>query len=199
MRSPFTVTVARERAELLAIVPQWLHLAQHALEPNASYRPAALLRRLRTEGQHEVRFILMWAGARLVALFPFRGPALYRGLPVVALTLERDATQRYCTPLVRSGCARDCFRALLQWFHDDGEGASLLELRALRRDDAVVRAFADVAGERSQVVLAMQDEPHSVTLLVGEGAWGELAMSTLPMLRWAKRGVARALYGTPGT
>jgi len=200
MASELTVSVVRDRSDLMPLVAQWLELSQRALELSPYYRPAPLLRRLRLRrGRQELRYVLVWDNERLAALFPFRGPALYRGLPVVALTLEHDEDQRLCTPLVRDDCARECFHALLDWFRDDGEGASLLELRALPAQGAVYRAFADVARERNQVVLSTQSDAwsdgSSVTLLVSEGAWGELAMSTLPLLRWAKRGVTSALYG----
>jgi hypothetical protein len=82
----------------------------------------------------------------------------------------------------------------LEWFHRDGEGASLLELRSLAAEGAVCRAFAEVARERNQMVLATRSSERSKTLLVSDGAWGEQAVSTLPLLRWAKRSVANALY-----
>ena len=192
-----TVMVLRDGINLAAVAREWEDLSLNALEPNAFYRPGAVLPTLEghalTEG---LRFVLIWieAGHRLGALFPFRGPALYQGLPIVALKSHRQARQRLCTPLVRAGWAHECFHALLEWFRRDGEGASLLELRSLPTDGAVCRAFADVARERNQMVLAMRASEHSQTLLVSDGAWGELALSTLPLLRWAKRGVAQVLY-----
>jgi hypothetical protein len=193
----FTVRVLRDRINLAAVRREWEDLALNALEPNAFYRPGALLSALEAHAPSEgIRFVLVWidSGRRLGAVFPFRGPALYKGLPIVALKSHRQALQRLCTPLVRAECAHECFRALLEWFRRDGEGASLLELRALATDGAVCRAFADVARERNQMVLATRVSERSQTLLVSDGAWGELAMSTLPLLRWAKRSVANALY-----
>jgi len=190
----FTVSVLRDRITLAAVTPEWEDLALNALEPNAFYRPGALLPAL--EASEGIRFVLVWidAGRRLGALFPFHGPALYKGLPIVALKSHRHARQRLCTPLVRAGWAHQCFHALLEWFRRDGEGASLLELRSLAADGAVCRAFAEVARERNQMVLATRASERSQTLLVSDGAWGELATSTLPLLRWAKRSVANALY-----
>jgi hypothetical protein len=190
----FTVSVLRDRINLAAVTPEWEDLALNALEPNAFYRPGALLPAL--EASEGVRFVLVWIDAerRLGALFPFRGPALYKELPIVALKSHRQALQRLCTPLVRAGWAHQCFHALLEWFRRDGEGASLLELRLLAADGAVCRAFAEVARERNQMVLATRATERSQTLLVSDGAWDELAMPTLPLLRWAKRSVANALY-----
>jgi hypothetical protein len=201
--SAFTVTVLRDRPDLAAVASEWEDLARNAAEPNAFYRPGAVLRALDAQdGGEGIRFVLVWIddamqGARkLGALFPFRGPALYKGLPVVALKSHRHARQRFCTPLVRKRWAPECFHALLDWFRTDGEGASLLELRALRCHGPVYRAFAEVARQRNQLVLASPLRERSRTLLVGDSAWGELAMATLPVLRWAKRSVANALYVT---
>ena len=194
MNRGFTVTVLRDRTHLAAVACEWEDLALNALEPNAFYRPGALLPAL---GAGEaIRFVLVWIDAerKLGALFPFRAPALYKGLPIVALKSHRHALQRLCTPLVRAGWAHPCLHALLDWFRGDGEGASLLELRSLATDGAVCRAFAEVARERNQMVLATRAGDCSQTLLVSEGAWGELAISTLPLLRWAKRSVANALH-----
>jgi hypothetical protein len=201
--SAFTVTVLRDRFDLAAVASEWEDLARNAAEPNAFYRPGAVLRALDAQdGGEGIRFVLVWIddamkGARqLGALFPFRGPAPYKGLPLVALKSHRHARQRICTPLVRKRWAPQCFHALLDWFRSDGEGAMLLELRALRCHGPVYRAFVDVARERNQLVLASPLTERSRTLLVGESAWGELAMATLPVLRWAKRSVASALYAT---
>lgn len=193
----FTVRVLRDEITLAAVTREWEDLALNALEPNAFYRPGALLPALQAHAATEgIRFVLVWidAGRRLGALFPFRGPALYEGLPIVALTSYRQAVQRSCTPLVRAGWAHHCFGALLEWFRRDGEGASLLELRLLATDGAVCRAFAEVARERNQMVFATRTSKRSQTLLVSDGAWDELTMSSLPLLRWAKRSVANVLH-----
>src|SRR3954469_17224254 len=109
----FTVMVLRDRINLAAVTREWEDLAQNALEPNGFYRPRAVLPTLEAQPLTEgVRFVLIWieGGHRLGALFPFHGPALYKGLPIVALKSHRQALQRLCTPLVRAECAHECFR-----------------------------------------------------------------------------------------
>jgi hypothetical protein len=197
-----SVTVVRDRINLAAIMSQWQDLALHAVEPNRFYGPAALLPALALQDK-AIRFLFVWMddAARkartLGGLFPFQAPALYRGLPVVALRSHRQAQQWRCTPLIRQGCAHACIHAMLDWFRSDGEGASLLEFRSLASDGPVYRAFAEVARERSQMVLASAST-DGIALLVGDGPWGELAVSGLPLLRWAKRSVASALYAAGG-
>jgi hypothetical protein len=86
--------------------------------------------------------------------------------------------------------------ALLDWFRDDGEGAALLEFARLKIGGPVYRAFAEVAREREQLVFATSAAEGRRSLLVADCAWQELAVSTLPLLRWAKRRAASVVYGT---
>jgi len=135
--------------------------------------------------------VLVWTGARgrgkLGALVPFSAPALYRGLPLVALTS--------CAPLLRCGWEQAALHALLDWFHADGEGAALLEFRGLAQGGPVELAFAEVARQREQLVLASATADGSRTLLVADRKWDELTTGTQPLLRWAKRSAASMLYG----
>ena len=182
------VTVVRDRANLAALAPQWEDLVQ--LAPSEAFR-----------------FVLVWIGdpvhgerRELGALFPFHGPALYKGLPVVALTSYWGRQPAPCAPLMRAGCARACLEALFDWFSRDGEGACLMELRDVPCDGGIYAALGDIARDRNHMVFAtvpvLHDGRMRQTLLVGEGAWGELALSRLPLLRWAKRSVAGLVLKT---
>ena len=167
------VTILRDRAGLAAVARECEDLSRNALE-------RVVLRR-----RDDARFLLVRTRAhRLGALFPLRGPMPYKGLPIVALHAG--------TPLVRAGCARECFKTLLDWFRNDGEGAALLVLGPLRANGPIDRAFAHVARERDQMVLASGNGAR--TLLVGDGEWSELALTALPPLRWAKRRVSNLIY-----
>ena len=156
-------------------------LALHSAERSRLDQP-------RREG---TRCVLVWTGARgrgkLGALFPFGAPALYQGLPLVAL--------RSCAPLLRRGWEQAALHALLDWFRADGEGAALLEFRGLARGGPVEAAFAEVARQREQLVLATAAPDGSITLLVADRKWSELSASAQPLLRWAKRSAASMLYG----
>jgi hypothetical protein len=178
--SAFTVTVLRKRSELSVVAGECADLALHCVERSS-------LAQYRYEG---TRCVLVWVDvhgtATLGALFPFGAPSLYRGLPLLALKSP--------TPLLRIGWAQGCVHALLDWFREDGEGAALLEFRALACGGPVYRAFAEVARQREQLVFATTGSDGSRTLLVGDRKWSELTMSTLPLLRWAKRGAAGVVY-----
>lgn len=180
MDGAFSVSVLRKRSDLSAVAGECADLARNCLELSALDRP-------RHEG---TRCVLVWiesAGARkLGGLFPFGAPALYRGLPLVAL--------RCCTPLLRKGWAQATLNALLDWFRADGEGAALLEFGRLARGGPVYRAFLEVARRRDQLVLATRGVEGKCTLLVGDRAWDELSIATLPLLRWAKRGATDLVY-----
>jgi hypothetical protein len=177
----FSVAVLRRRSELSAVAADCADLALHCAERSRLDQP-------RREG---TRCVLVWTGARgrgkLGALIPFGAPAVYRGLPLVAL--------RSCAPLLRLGWEQAALHALLDWFHADGEGAALLEFRGLARGGPIEAAFAEVARQREQLVLATAASDGSVTLLVADRKWSELTAGTQPLLRWAKRGAASMLYG----
>jgi hypothetical protein len=172
-----TVSVLRKRSDLSPFAAACADLALHCVETSS-------LAQYRFEG---TRCVLVWDRAgSLAGLFPFGAPALYRDLPLVAL--------RSPTPLLRRGRAHAALNALLDWFREDGEGAALLEFRGIRREGPVYRALAEVAREREQLVLATRDPDGSRTLIVGDRTWSELTMSTLPLMRWAKRAAATVIY-----
>ena len=181
MDGTLTVKVLRSRSELAAVADECVDLALHGAEPSPLDQP-------RHKG---TRCVLVWidrrGGRKLGALFPFGGPGFYRGLPLLSLSSG--------TPLVRAGWERPCLHALLEWFRQDGEGAALLEFRALSRGGPIYRAFAEVARQREQLVLAATAADGSRTLLVSDRTWGERTSATLPLARWTKRAVARVVYG----
>jgi len=181
MDGAFSVAVLRRRSELSAVAADCADLALHCAESSRLDQP-------RREG---TRCVLVWTGARgrgrLAALIPFGAPAIYQGLPLVAL--------RSCAPLLRLGWEQAALHALLDWFHADGEGAALLEFRGLARGGPVEAAFAEVARQREQLVLATAAPEGCVTLLVADRKWSELTANTQPLLRWAKRSAASMLYG----
>ena len=182
MDGAFSVAVLRLRSELSAVAADCADLALHCAERSRLEQP----RRAGT------RCVLVWTGARgrgkLGALIPFGAPAPYRDLPLVAL---RSRTP----PLLRRGWEQAALHALLDWFRADGEGAALLEFRGLARGGPVEAAFAEVARQREQLVLATAVADGSRTLLVADRKWSELTAGTQPLLRWAKRSAASLLYG----
>jgi hypothetical protein len=182
MEAALDVTVLRKRSDLAALAVECADLALHCAERSALHPP----------GHEGTRCVLVWTARggerRLSGLVPFGAPAFYRGLPLLAL--------KSCAPLLRAGCEQASLHALLEWFRSDGEGAALLVFRSLKRDGPVYRAFAEVARQREQLVLAAPGPDGSRTLLVADRRWNELTTSTLPLLRWAKRGAASLVYGS---
>ena len=118
---------------------------------------------------------------------------------------KRRGSQQWCRTWYEAGQTKrsslatadleEAKLALLDWFRSDGEGATLLEFRGLARGGPVEAAFAEVARQREQLVLATAAPDGSVTLLVADRKWSELTASTQPLLRWAKRSAASMLYG----
>jgi CelD/BcsL family acetyltransferase involved in cellulose biosynthesis len=121
------ITVARSAAELERIVPAWEELAREALEPNPFYEHWMLRPALQAFGARaDLRIVQVWAGERLAGLFPFERVARYKGLPAAALVSWRHPHCLLCTPLVRTGAARACLKALF-----DAPGAPLAEFAYL--------------------------------------------------------------------
>lgn len=138
------VRIARSLTELECLVPAWEALAREALEPNPFYEPWMLLPALRaySAGQ-DLRVALVWQGAELVGLFPFRRVARYKGLPASALTSWLHAHCLLCTPLVRAGSARACLEALLDWCD-----ASFIEFRYLPAGEPFHRVLGEALAAR---------------------------------------------------
>jgi CelD/BcsL family acetyltransferase involved in cellulose biosynthesis len=138
------VTVARSHDELARVVPQWEELALEALEPNPFYEPWMLLPALRAyAGGQDLRIALVWAGERLVGLFPFERRRGYKGLPASALVSWRHRHCLLCTPLVRSDSARMCLEALFA-----AVDASLVEFSYLPAGEPFHRALTEALGAR---------------------------------------------------
>jgi CelD/BcsL family acetyltransferase involved in cellulose biosynthesis len=139
-----TVTVAHGHGDLARIVPQLEELALEALEPNPFYEPWMLLPALRAyAGGQELRIVLVWAGERLVGLFPFERRRGYKGLPAGALVSWRHRHCLLCTPLVRADSARQCLEALF-----GALDASLIEFSYLPAGEPFHRALIEALGAR---------------------------------------------------
>src|SRR5258705_6372457 len=133
---------AVDAASLAALVPAWEALAAEAAEPNPFYEHWMLLPALDAfaAGQ-DLRFIAVWIGGELCALFPFERLARYKGLPATTLKSYRHRHCMLGTPLVRAGRAAQCLEALHGWLRTSGEGVSLLQFEYLAADGPFRRAL----------------------------------------------------------
>jgi CelD/BcsL family acetyltransferase involved in cellulose biosynthesis len=145
----FFVSEARHPRELESVIPAWEALAREALEPNPFYEHWMLLPALEAfaAGQ-DLRVLLVWQGAALAGLFPFRRIARFKGLPAAALTSWRHPHCLLGTPLVRARDARACIEALL-----DFADASLVEFSYVPAGEPFTRAFGEVVAARASRVL----------------------------------------------
>ena len=141
-RSTATRVESVDGAALAALVPAWEALAAEAGEPNPFYEHWMLLPALEAfaAGQ-DLRFIAVWIGGELCALFPFERVARYKGLPATTLKSYRHRHCMLCTPLVRAGRAAQCLEALHGWLRTNGESAALLQFECLVADGPFHRAL----------------------------------------------------------
>lgn len=140
--SALTISVARDRAALEAIVPAWEELAAQACEPNPFYEPWFLLPALRARGDEGLRCVLVWHGARLVGLFPFERRRKFRGMPVATLRSWRHSAHLLCTPLVDAKASVETIRAMMQWAASEASVLELVYLPATGPFDDALRGAA---------------------------------------------------------
>jgi CelD/BcsL family acetyltransferase involved in cellulose biosynthesis len=159
LRNDPSVTAARSRSGLEAIMPAWEDLAAHALEANPLYEPWMLLPALEALGDPaDFRCLLVWSadGERLDGLFPFQRVRRFKGLPASALSSWHAPSWLLGTPLVRAQSAAACVQALLDWLDRLGKGSSMVQFRYLPCDGAFRGVLADVLRERQATVVTTE-------------------------------------------
>lgn len=170
-----SITVARNSAELAALIPQWEALASSALEPNPFYEWWTFIPALEAQSQQDLCCVLVWLPRRassnaqmeLAGIFPFKKVRRFKGLPLTVLSSWKHSSWPLCTPLIRADAALPCLRALQRWLEEDGDGACAAEFRYLPGDGAFIGQLADVVAG-SPAMLA--SETFSRALLRKGGA-----------------------------
>ena len=147
-----TVTLLRDRAALLALVPAWEDLAAHALEPNPVYEPWMLLPALEAFADaQDLRIVAVRRSGELAGLFPLRVERGYKGLPVRKLTSWVHPHCMLCVPLVRAGRAPEVIGAVLDWAASE---ASVLELSYLAGEGRFHQALVEVLSRNDRASLS---------------------------------------------
>lgn len=189
------VEAVRDRASLVRITAQWQDLTRRTLEPDARHDPAMALALLEAAGEGGFPCCLSWARdpersdlpATLGGVFPFRRGRSSWGFQSWILY----------APLVSAEGARRHLAALLDWLKRSG--VTVVELRHVPREGALIAALADLLRERDTTVYARDvpapgdvGGPGLRTLVIGLNTLGEMWVSMLPLLERAKRRLAPA-------
>lgn len=128
----------RDFDELEEYVRPWQELALDAIEPNPFYEPWMLIPALRSlAAGKDVRVVLVLDGTenspRLCGVFPVERVARYKKLPVAAFTLWQHIYCALCTPLIRTGRARETLDAFTEWLGSERNNA-LMEFNHVSGD-----------------------------------------------------------------
>jgi CelD/BcsL family acetyltransferase involved in cellulose biosynthesis len=132
------------RDRLPMLLPAWRDLCDRAVEDNVYYSPRYAQALLRTIARYtDVRFAVVWSGARLIALFPFTrrwlsGPFVARGN---AWQTEYTFS---CTPLLDKAQKDEAADALLDLLASAATGEWLLPTVNTRGEacQAIIAALA---------------------------------------------------------
>jgi len=152
-----SVVVVDELGELMNYIPAWEDLAACAVEPNVFYEPWFLIPALKAFASgKQIKFVLIFSKdpARplgpdiLCGFFPLELQNRYRGLPVSVLSLWRHIHCYLCTPLLRTGYARESVAVFLGWLSETNH-SRLIEFSWISGDGPVYKLLVDYFHERS--------------------------------------------------
>jgi CelD/BcsL family acetyltransferase involved in cellulose biosynthesis len=165
-----TTVVINSAEELNQHIDAWDDLARDAIEPNAFYEPWMLIPAAESfSSGRDLRFILIYGSdpARLrqkpimCGMFPLERVTNYRGLPVTALRFWKHDYCFLCTPLVRSGVARQCLAAFLDWLRESR--AHLMEFNFIGGDGRLSQVLIEAFNVRGS--LTFQSETFTRAVL----------------------------------
>lgn len=162
-----TVVFIKNFEMLEDYIQAWEDLAADALEPNPFYESWMLMPALEALGaDKDLSVVLVLTTDQqkpvLCGVFPLEKKARYKGLPVAALTLWRHIYSPLCTPLIRSGCARECLDTFLDWL-DSQSGCSLMDFNLISGDGPFIAILNDCLAARRRSSLV--SERHSRAIL----------------------------------
>ncbi len=155
-----SVVVVRELSELVNYVADWQLLADGAIEPNVFYEPWFLLPAMEAfAGGHELKFVLIFVADRshpsglgtLCGFFPIERQHRFRGLPTSVLRLWRHIHCYLCTPLLKTGYARECLKSFFEWLAESEQDCPLVEFGLIRGDGPFNRLLVDYFYENSKL------------------------------------------------
>lgn len=167
-----SVVVVKDGAALAEYVSEWENLAADALEPNVFYEPWMLMPAVRLLGAgSNLYFVLIFVPDRarpqgpplLCGFFPFQRQKLFKGLPFSVLKLWQHRYCYLCTPLLRSGYARECLKAFFEWLSTDAAGSAVVELGSVPGEGPFHQQLVDFFWQQNS--LTFTSECHTRALL----------------------------------
>jgi len=152
------VAVVREPAKLIDYVPDWEHLAQHAIEPNLFYEHWFLLPAIEAFGSGvDLRIVFIFSSNPerptgppiLSGMFPLEHSGSYLGLPAATLSFWKHPQCFLCTPLIRRAQAKETLQAFFAYLASEAAGCSLAELNFIPAEGPLYQVLTGVLHERT--------------------------------------------------
>ncbi|MGV3512708.1 MAG: GNAT family N-acetyltransferase [Novosphingobium sp.] len=141
---------------------QWQALAESASTPNPFFEPWYLISSLEAfDPGGSGRLITVEIGGELAGLMPLSRPRRYGRWPLPHLTTWLHPNAFLGAPLVRAGCERLFWQALLQWADREAghEQALFLHLPAMPLEQPLTEALFDLAdGQNRKAALVMREQ-----------------------------------------
>jgi hypothetical protein len=165
-RNPMSVVVVDDPERLEDYVQAWDELAEEAIEANPFYEWWMLIPALRglATGK-DVRVVLVIsveAGLPLLCgVFPVERKKRYKRLPVATFSLWQHIYCALCTPLIRSGYARECLDAFLDWLATEC-GGPLMEFNLVPGDGPFYELLTERLLERGNSSLVSESYERAV-------------------------------------
>lgn len=162
---------------------QWQALAESASTPNPFFEPWYLIPSLEAfDPQGTKRLLTVEIGGELAALMPLTRPRRYGRWPLPHLASWLHPNAFLGVPLVRAGCERVFWQALLQWADEAAtrEQAQFLHLPAMPLEQPLTAALfelSELQGRKSALVMrerrAMLHSPLSPDLYLERALTGK--------------------------
>jgi CelD/BcsL family acetyltransferase involved in cellulose biosynthesis len=157
VESEIWVEIIRDIDGLALHRAAWDELAATAVERNPFYESWMLLSGAKHFGANsDLRFYLVWKRnprqnqpPALIGFFPLELRRGFGGLPVRYLKVWQHQYLYYCSPLVRSGVAREVLHALLDDISYGDRRGTMLEFHHIDRGGPFAQALLDVTNERA--------------------------------------------------
>jgi CelD/BcsL family acetyltransferase involved in cellulose biosynthesis len=171
------VEVVEDAAGLEKYAAAWDDLAAAAVEPNVFYESWMLLPAVRAFGAgRDLRFLLVFAPAPgrpnqslLCGFIPLERARL-RGLPVRVLRLWQYVHCYLCTPLLRTGYARECLEAVVRWAGTVRGGAALLQLPDVPGEGPFQQVLVDLLDDSDRPALVLRSYTRALLRPRGDAA-----------------------------
>lgn len=142
---------------------RWQALADHAATPNPFFEPWYLAPALEAfDKKGSVKLLVVEIGGQLIGLLPLCASSRYGRWPLPHRATWLHANAFFGAPLVRAGCEKLFWQALLDWGDSAPGKALFLHLPAMPLDQTVTQALLNLAACENRTVALVTRERRAL-------------------------------------